>query len=387
MTSGDFWAIVIGFTVGYVVLFLFVMLTAPLYIPRGMLTNKPTKEGPSGFHLFTFIEPGKVKIIVRGERVVRMVMDTANKKFARIGDRQGPEYWEIIDGQSEDPIADIHPLLRLWARYVFKTTGAVFTGIYPFQRVREYELERTAIAHTEPDDRNSEISGEKKTNIRLEVKTDFSDHYRQRTFLFTMNIKGAETKDKIPLDILGVAEMYAMNPFNAAFGTDRWDQAVVNMTTDAISSKTKTLTLDQALTAKNKTEARKINAAVLAIKDDTEVCGIEITGFRILEINPVLTADGLTAIQAEAFANQKGKATRIDGSNRAEALKELNLANQVGDLSAAIATMQNEGLVRAAEAVGKNGGTTILMPGSGSSTDATQVAILAELKKLNKDKV
>ncbi len=83
------------------------------------------------------------------------------------------------------------------------------------------------------------------------------------------------------------------------------------------------------------------------------------------------------------MAIQKAKATVIDGEARAKSLTAINKANEAGG-KAALATMQAEALVRAAEAAGKNG-SVILMPGSNNSNevDSTQIAILAELKKLN----
>lgn len=372
---------VVGAIIGFVLVSIIIlMLVAPLYVPKGLFVNKPKQDGPSGIHFFTFIEPGKVKIIVRGERVIRMVMHTSGKKFARDGEREGEGFWEIMSGDSEHPLTDINILLRPWAYFVFNLTGAVFTGIYPFQRVREYRLERTKISRKEAGERKVNIGTNEESNIKLHVEEDFSDHYRLRTFLYPMNIKGAESKDKIPLDILGVAEMQVVNPHKSAFGTDRWDHAVVNMVTDAINSTTKTLTLDQALTADNLEGTRVISGAVMSIQTDTTECGIEITGFRVLEINPVLTPDGLTAIQAEALATQQGKATVIDGKARGEANSALRRAAGTG--AAAIETIKSEAMVRAADAASKNGGSVILMANGGNQTDPTQTAILAELKRI-----
>jgi hypothetical protein len=347
------------------------MVALPIYGSAGLFINRPGETVKSGFHLFTKLEPGQVKAIVRGDKLVRMVTNTAGKRFARTGEYDSAEYWELVDGKTENPVADVWEPLRGWA-------GLVFTGIYPFQRVREYTLERTKVNRSEVG--REHATG--KSNLELEVETDISDHYRTREFLFPMHITGAETKDKIPLDIIGVAEMEVVNAYKAAFGTDRWDQKVINLVTDAINAITKTLPLDEALTA-NAGGGLAIQQAATDIKEDTEVCGIEIVGFKILEINPVLSPEGLVAIQAEAIALQKAKATRVDGKARADALRDLNEANAAGG-DHSVATMQAEALVRAAEAAGRGGGSVILMPGGDrASVDPTQVAILAELKKLN----
>jgi hypothetical protein len=372
-----------GAFIGLAVCVALFMVALPIYGSAGLFINRPGGKVRSGFHFFTKLEPGQVKAIVRGDKLVRMITNTAGKRFVRKSknpatEYDSAEYWELEDGKTENPVADVWEPIRGWAQLVYDKTGLVFTGIYPFQRVREYTLERTKV-------NRSEVGREQatsKSNLVLEVDTDISDHYRTREFLFPMHITGAETKDKIPLDIIGVAEMEVVNAYKAAFGTDRWDQKVINLVTDAINATTKTLPLDMALTA-DAGRGLAIQQAATNIEEDMEVCGIEIKGFKILEINPVLDKEGLAAIQAEAIALQKAKATRVDGKARADALRDLNEANVAGG-EHSVATMEAEAFVRAAEAIGKSGGSAILMPGGGRQTaDPTQVAILAELKKLN----
>lgn len=374
-----------GIFVGILIIVVVLMLLTPLFIAAGWLTNKPGFDKPSGFHMFTFIESGQVKLIVRGETVVRAIMDTSGKYFARKSggvNRKSSSYWKILGeeggSQSESPLAGIIWFLRPWAWYVYSINGAVFTGIYPFQRVREYLLERTKIIRTESAGRQEGVS-----NISLVVDTDYSDHYRLRQFLFPIHVTGAETKDKIPLDIIAVVKAWFINPHLGAFGTDRWDHLLGNLVLDAINSVTMTLTLDEVLTATTPDEARRINDAVKNITEDELVAGIEISGLDVIERNPVLTDAQMAQIQAEGFARQEGKATRISGEARADAIRSINDANAAGG-ETAVETMRQEAFVRAAEAAGRAGGTVIMTPPTGaSSTDPTSLAILAELKKLN----
>ncbi len=370
---------VAGIIIGLWLCLVIPLLFTPLFVPR--LVNKPVGMKKSGVHFFTYIESGQVKLIVRGKVLVRMVMNTDGYKFRGVG--SDDEKWlitEAIPGDQTSPLEGIHPLLLPWAWYVFKTTGAVFTGIYPFQRVREYEIERTKVKRKESKDER--VIGA--SNLVLEVVTDVSDHFRLREFLRPMHITGAETKDKIPLDIIGVAKMMTKNPYRAAFGTDQWDQAVDNLSTNAISEKTKTLTLDEALTAITPKDARVIKEAVLGIEEDVAICGVEVTGFDVLEINPDLGPEELRIIQAEALAKQQAKATREDSAARADGIRSLNKANEEGG-AMSLKTMELEAMVRATEAAGKHGGTVILTPVGSSSTESTTLtAILAELQKLNK---
>lgn len=396
----------LGFLAGLVGLVLLLMLLAPLYIPMGMLVNKPGGNKKSGIHFFTFIEQGQFKIVVRGERVVRMIMDTPGSNFARDTSgkpRDSKHYWEINrdSDDSEHPLADIWGPIKPWAHYVLWTTGAVYTGVWPFQKVREYPLERTKLYSHEADsdvyggekditkDAANIKEGGKQDNISLVVERDVSDHFRNRIFNFPIHITQAETNDKIPLDILLVAELRVLNGIDAAFGTDRWDRAAKNMVTDAVVAQVRTLDLDAVLSAKTADLAQAVaEAAINNTKGDLkEFAGIEMKNLRTLQIDPVLPPDEEKALRAEAIAKQAAKATRLDGSARADALRSINEANQEGG-EAALAAMHGENFVRGAEAAGKGGGTVIMTPPGGSnnsqSTDSTTLtAILAELQKRN----
>lgn len=367
-----------GIAAGALLCLAILMIVLPIYASGDIFVNKPNGLNKSGFHLFTKIAPGQVKIIVRGKKPVRMVMNTSGKKFACLGTINDPSYWEIVEGESQDPTSFISPLVRWWAKIVYNNTGAVFTGIYPFQRVYEYELARTGVERKEEG--RSKVGHE--SNLKLIDKRDVSDHFRTRQFLFPVHTMAAETRDKIELDIIGVSELEVVNPYKAAYGSDSWNHTINNMVTDRIINETKRMKLDEALTAATPKKGRRIADAVEGITDDTKVCGIEITAFRILEVNPKLDEEGMKAIRAEAIAIQKAKATRIDGEARADNLRSINKANLEGG-EAAIRTMETETLVRAAEAAGKNGGSVILMPGNGKNQDVDPIltAILAELKK------
>jgi len=374
--------ITLGLTTVVVIFGVILAVMLPILAAKDIFVNQPVGLMRSGIHFFTTLAPGQIKIIVRGKKVVRMVTNTSGSKFARkLGtNTDDPDYWELVPGKgSEDPTSDISWPFKTWAKIVYSLTGAVFTGIYPIQRVYEYELERTII------NRSEKVEG-KTSNIVLTVKNDLSDHFRARRFLFPMHITAAETLDKIPLDIIGVAEMEVINPHKAAFGTDRWDQAVINLVTDMLTRTTRQMRLDEALTASSAEGATRLSHAIEGITDDEIVCGIQIIKFRILEINPVLDEAGLKAIQAEAIALQQAKATRIDGDARADLLRAINKANEEGG-DTALASMQAEAYVRAVEAAGKNGGTVIMTPptgGSSKGTDPILAAILAELQKRGK---
>lgn len=371
--------ILLGLLVGAVVSAGLFFATVPFHAANGIFVNKPTKEGPSGIHFFTQLEPGQVKIIERGGKFVRMISNTADLSFAREGDDvTSPNYWKLKPGKTENPVADVWSPIQWWAQLVYDKTGLVFTGIYPFQKVREYPLERTKFVQTENDNERHHPN----SNLKLEVVNDWSDHHRIQKFLMDVHIAGAEVQGNIPLDILAVVELVTTDPFKAAYEIDRWDRAMFTLVTDAVNSVARQLKLEQVVTSEKGDSAERIAKTVVETKEDTEHFGIDITGFRIREINIIVGKAELADLQAAPIAAERAKATRIDGEARAAVLREINKANAEGG-EHAVESLQSEALVRAAEAAGKNGGTVILMPGrSRNDADSTNLAILAELKRL-----
>jgi regulator of protease activity HflC (stomatin/prohibitin superfamily) len=360
------WAITLGIFISVAVF----MLSTPLII--GMLVNGPEGNQKSRLHLFTYPEEGKVKIVMRGDTLIRMIMLYADHTFARVGDSKGPAYWEVVEtpGSSENPLRGVSFFIYPYAWYVYKLTGAVWTGLWPFQHVREYMIEKTTMTRNESDGNE---------NVLLSVKTDISDHLRVRQFLFPIRIPKADTKDKISVSVLGVLKARVVNPYLTAFNTDRWDQQLVNMATNAISNYTRTKNLSSVLTATAAT-VTGLNQAVVNVDHDTDQYGLDIEGFDLIDISPNLSDSEKEKLYAEALAKPVGKATIIDGKSRAEALRAINEANQAGG-EHSIETMRAEAMVRAAEAAGKNG--TVILGGLGSTQDPMQAAILAELKKIN----
>lgn len=360
----------LGVLTALVATFMGLLVTTPLFVP--LLVNKPREGRKSGFHLFTYIEEGKVKIVVRGDVVVRMIMLYAGHKFGRVYTTQDREHWEINEtpGQMESPLAGINWLVKPWAWYVYVTTGAVLVGLYPFWRVREYPLERTEIKRDESQGSD---------NLRLTVIRDISDHLRAREFLYPFRVAKADTADKISVNVVLVITAKVINPHKAAFAVDRWDYQLVNLATTAVTNFTRTRNLDAVLTAKDTSEAQALNNAIMQIREDEIKYGIEITGVEIIDISPNLSEEEASKLYSEALSKSVGKATIVDGESRAQALRALNEANREGG-EYAVETLRTEALVRASEAA--RGGTVLLPIGNGGR-DAVNSAILAELRKLN----
>lgn len=376
--------ILLAIVAGNVIGFAFLVLLTPLYIDR--LVNKP---GTGNIHFFTYLEEGMAKVIVRGETFIRCIMSFSDHGFARVGRYDSQQYWQIIEKSTgEDPIADVNWFLRPFARYIFWATGAVFTGIYPFQTVREYTLERTKMMRHEAETHDGAgdliVNAEDKhddENIVLYVKEDKSDHYRVREFNTILRAPKVDTLDSISVNVLLVIRARVTNPNGAAFGNDRWDQKLVNLAISALSDFTRTNTLDNVLSAKETSKLLEFKQAILDIKDD-ELSGFDIIGVDVIDISANLDEEDRKKLYAEALAKPLAAATLLDGKTRANVIREINAANEAGG-AFALATLQTEAQVRMAKEA--KGGATIFLGQSGSDQQLT--AILAELQKLNKGNV
>ena len=359
---------------GLFLIFVMFMLSVPLFVHQ--FVNNGGGDTKSGFHLFTFLEEGKAKIIIRGETPVRAIMNFADHRFKRVGERTSAKYWEVVDIQKigdlgfnsendrpEKPYRDCHWFVRPWAAYVYRLTGAVFTGIYPFQRVHEYRLERTKIIR-----KDGEIGG-------LASVEDISDHFRVRNFLYPILVPSADTLDKISLKILVTLVARITNPYSAAFGIDHWDQKLVNEGTDAISNFARTRNLEDVMSAKDAAKALELKEAIKKVGDDT-IDGFDMVDADINDISPNLNDEEKARLYAEALAKPVAAATKIDGKARADVLRDLNEANAAGG-EFALATLTTEAQVRMAKE--SKGGTTLFVGG----TNDSNAAILATLQKIN----
>src|SRR3989344_3200784 len=250
LTFGLAATVIIGSYLGFWIV-LFVMPLIPTFIER--LTNKPNRDNPGGplserdysvseFGYFTEVLPGRVKIIERGGEFIRCIMSYEGHIFRGeiSGENLRPnddDYWEVRETLPESENKDSHPLpwktsavkwvfflftipWWIWKRWVFKVTGFVFTGIYPFQRVRTYPLEYfKKLKHGGGED---EI-------IRVE---DYSDHFRVADFQFPVRVPSADTKDKIPVRVFMDLMARVFNPYQTAYWIDDWSSRLSAATVD-----------------------------------------------------------------------------------------------------------------------------------------------------------
>lgn len=338
---------------------------------------------PSTFGFFTGIQPGQVKIIERNQRFIRCIMRYDGHTFAGSVDganipRNSERFWEVTatpSGQKDFfPVVepwkhDIdesgkhvmrnpkwwEPLFFKWCVRVYDITGFVFTGIYPFQTVRVYPMDRYEL---EMDDQG---------NVKPRMKSDFSDHYRVEDFQFGVIIPKADTLDKVPVSITQNFIGRVANPYEVAYATDDdWGARLLSTIADAVTNVTRSELLDDVLSARNKRAKDKIKKAVLAIeikpksgqKEEDVTTGIRAFGLKAIDtlIVDISTTDPDYAEKLSDLA-----LARVDRDAMIERAK--GMAAQVEEPAAAAErhgkfgeiALRNRGMVDAAAAAGDKG--------------------------------
>lgn len=402
---------------------LFVAPLIPNVIER--LTNKPNRErgdGPpderkypvSEFGFFTQVLPGRVKIIERGGEFIRCVMSYEGHVFrgevpgetinGRPIQPNDDAYWEVrvTPADPGSNAKDSHPLpfprkmlgwrsvsswlllpflpIRLlwwfWKRWVYRITGFVFTGIYPFQKVRTYPLEyfRKIKRESGADD-----------VVRI---LDYSDHFRVADFQFPVRVPSADTADKIPVKVLADVMARVFNPYQTAYWIDDWSARATAAISDQVTHFTRPKPLDEVLSAPVTGDVRALSNSLLAIgkrpgpepENSLVPIGIEISQALIPDISLAkIEDDNVKKLADLAFARVDRQAQEERAKGRAAELRQQAEATRDNG-HIGLAVLAAERNVRTAAAAGEK---AIVVVGGSADADPIQAAILHELKKQN----
>ncbi|HVV14884.1 MAG TPA: SPFH domain-containing protein [Candidatus Paceibacterota bacterium] len=394
---------------------LFLLPLIPHAVDR--LTNDPNEYRPDDWNnelnyppsragFFTYLQPGRVKIKERGQRFVDAIMAFEGHKFK--GEKDNPlhrrdnAYWKVEETNlpGEGGYTDSHPipfpgrkrgwfffvwllyspisvLWWAWKRWTYWITGAIFTGIPPFQNIRVYPVERFKEI-TRPD---GEVDF-----VRVE---DYSDHYRVADFLYPIIIPKADTQDKIPVSIHVDLIERVTNPYDTAYNTDDdWTRRLLTTTSDAVTAFTRSHSLNAVLSAQDEDEARELADAIARTgkpapavdaktTDGTTLdFGVMNVRVQIRDITPTNPAIGARLGDlAIARVDKDAQIERAKG--QAALIRETGAA--LKEYPDATVIPQIEGTVRAAEAAGRNGGIVIL---GGAQIDPGQAALIREVRRL-----
>ncbi|MFA5830673.1 MAG: hypothetical protein WC878_02470 [Candidatus Paceibacterota bacterium] len=321
----SFFTILFGVLLGllFIAILLVVFgLISPLLISSGLLVNNPKDEPirPNRIHFFTFIEPGQVKIIVRGKRFIRAIMNDPERVFLKMGgDPRNADYWWIVPAKPEEVSEPLPPFDRKnpfswWIHWVYRETGAVFVGIWPFQGVRVEKNQRVR-----QKKENGKVILDEKGLPVLEDVEDWSDHLRVKGFFWYFKIPTVDTKDFLKIGFQGNLLTRCVNPYLTTYNQDRWDNALNLKTSMLVTAFCKTKKYAELSTS---SEEEKYQMASFLKKnlndslspneqgaDEKRGIGMEILETDITDQDPQLDEKDRTALTEPWRAEQAKKAT------------------------------------------------------------------------------
>lgn len=411
---------IVGILLGCIVAFFMVLFALPL-IPGAVasLANNPNANDPrrkeqergseerdyppSTFGFFTKLAPGQVKIIERGERFVHCIMRYDGHLFKGQDPnndirRNTSDYWEVVETKKHPGTQDAHPiptpkwrwtiaffgipvLWWLWKRWVYMVTGHVFTGIYPFQQVLVYPIERS---------RTVKRSDGVEEVFRV---ADYSDHFRVADFRFPVLTPSADTKDKIAVKVLNELIARCFNPYLTAYGTDDWSPRLYAAASDGVTNFTRPRPLEEVLSGTAVTiralgdEIKKIGERPVSgttasdTPNSTLPFGIEISQVLTVDISLANPSDAQKLGDlAIARVDRQAKEERAKG-DAAQLREQAEIMNQYGHNGLAVLAAERN--VRTADAAAKGKGAVVVVGGGSNTVDPIEAAMLHELKQLN----
>ena len=389
------------------------------------LSNKPQEEGGNvnpNFGFFVALEQGRVVIIQRGKKFMFALMDFANHMW--LGERHNsltkrrPAFWEVVNsgvvheeskGVVQDTVYhDTHPIpfpvkdkgdvlrrwwwvlysplsihLWVWKRWVYSTTGGVFTGIYPFQTVRTHKMAYMKKV-LNPDG-----------SWKLEPTKNTSNHYRVGEFQVLVTIAKAETQDSIELNVTISLILRVFNPFIAAYKTDGdLIGRILSIVSDEVGAYVRTKARNEVMNAKSPDEARALAKAIfnLGIRPTDEnapmppLCeiGIETSRAQIEDIS--LVDEGMaTALGAKSIALVTQEADEILAKGLAAYPKALLDATSGNPNAVKMAEIAAGVEMAKALAGSQNPGVMVTLGGHNSDqTAAIEAAVLQTLRQIER---
>lgn len=370
-----------------------------------LLSNKPNRFRLKGdterdyrkdnFGFFTPLQPGRVKMIERGESFVRAIMDWDGKAFK--GELPGNtlrkdewEYWDVVDsGDNPDshpiqfptPSRDEHwaisalyapgrMLFWLWKRWVYTWTGYVFTGIPPYQTVRTYPMERFKL-HIDTEG-----------NTQLVRVLDYSDHYRVAEFQFPTTVPRADSQDMIEVKWTINQIGRVTNPFKIAYNTDdNWTARHFAAISNAATSVSRARPADKLLSATNLLGAQQLGEEISTLTNLSVMSfGVDIVRTEIIDVTPT-DPEKARRLGDLAIAMVDRKAAEERAVGLAAPIREQGTALRAFPEAALIP--QNEAMVRAAAAAGDK---AIVILGDSKGISTGQAAILKEIREISRER-
>ena len=266
---------------------------------------------------FTFVKEGTAKIVVKGDKFARCLMQREGKTFAPKAKGENAS-WNIIDGKGAGTLF-----------------GLRWVGIWPFRNIYTYKFQWTGV------DEDGSIARH---------PNEVLDYILLKSDMFYATVENAEDKDGLNLKVEILLTIRVVNPYKALFAIQNWLESVIN-TIEAVTRTVMTGGAYKEINASKEKAAQDIEAgAVQAIHDMELNWGVLVEKIQIKNIDPPdvyrqtilapLTAE-LEKTSAITKAEAEARSTVLKADAEAERIKrKLSAIKEFGDLGQLVAMLE-----------------------------------------------
>lgn len=179
-----------------------IVLIVPVILVVGLLVAYLFLAKPSQNRWFTLVKEGTAKIIVRGGKFEKALIQWEGHTFAK-EIRRGKDgeiiqdKWDVVEGEES-----WHPF-----------GGFRYYGFYPFKDVYIYDFQWTGVTE------NGEVTHHPKETL---------DYILLKDDVYWAKVEKAEDKELLPLEVELILTVRIMNPYKAIFNVQNWLEAVIN---------------------------------------------------------------------------------------------------------------------------------------------------------------
>ena len=262
---------------------------------------------------FTFIPEGRAKIVVRGDKFKKVLIQWEGKIIKKPGDTlgEGEGVWDVIEGISSP---------RFFG-------GLRLYGFWPFDDIYLYDFSWTGIGE------NGDLIPHPEETL---------DYVLLQDDIYWCKATACEDKKLLPLDVEALLTMRVVNPYKVLFIVQNWLEIVVN--------RTKTLIRNEITKDTYETLTTSREAVGKAIWDGSEPLrveyeeryGVKLRKLEVKEIDP--PAGFRETTLAKFIAEKESEAIIVRAGAEAQKIRTVNTAikefESLGSLKALLDTLE-----------------------------------------------
>jgi regulator of protease activity HflC (stomatin/prohibitin superfamily) len=280
---------------------------------------------------FTFVPEGRAKIVVRGDAFREALIQWEGHDLARRSS-DDIDVWDVIERPDQPR--------RFWG-------GLRFYGFWPIVDIFVYSFSWTGVAQ----------DGQVQSHTK-----ELLDYILVKVDVYWAQVRKAEDKQMLPLDVELVLTIRVINPYKALFRVQNWLETVINRIEPAVRDAITEDTYERWISEEKDLADRLISDKETQelLKELRSSFGIEVSAIEVRSINPTTAEldESRKATLKRYFAEKERDRITVEADAERQRLEAVYKAiHQFGDLGKLVRTLE------ALERAPGQGASAIIIPG------------------------